>query len=222
LLFDDFEGVNPLDNYTADIGNISDWEVVPFGPYGEALHYKGAIAWYLLSRKTVTFQNLRILCRIYPDVASPSNYYAGVVFRETATNTFYYVWLAKDSAGYAGSPSGSRIDWMKRVNGTDSYIAGSSTDYLSRVWSDVEVVIYGSSVKAYLNGVQKISATDTAISAAGKVGFIGLYQAYWDNFCVGKYVSPEPSHGSWGSEETAPVGVPRFIGDGLAGAVIIV
>jgi hypothetical protein len=199
LLFDDFENPNTLSNYSADIGSITNWEIVSFGG-SNALHYKGSDGyWYLLSRVGVTFQNLRVKAKIY--VNASANYYIGLAFREIDSSNFYFVWLARDAGGYAGSPSGSRIDWLKRVAGLDRYISGGSTNNLNYLWSSVEVVIYGSSLKAFLNGVQKISASDTAISSAGKVGFIGLYNAYFDDFCVGAYVDPEPVNDVWGSEE---------------------
>lgn len=210
IYFDDFEGDSPLDNYTADIGSKSDFEVVTFDG-SKRLHYKGAVAWYLLSRNGSDISDIRLLVKIYPEVGSSSNYYVGVVWREVDNSKFYFGWLANDNSGYADSPSGTRMDWLKRVNGSDTYIDGGSTNHAGSAWHDIEILMYGSNAKGYYDGTEKFNATDTAISASGKVGFIGLHHAYWDDFCVGKYVEPEPTHDIWGSEESFSTGfVPLF------------
>jgi len=198
LLFDDFEGTNPLSNYSAVLGSISDWEVVAFGE-GNSAHYKGAVAWYLLKNNLASYKNLRVLARIYPDASA--YYYVGLAFRIIASNTFYFVWLAYDGGGYAGSPRGTRVSLYKRVNGTDTHISSVSTANLNQVWSYVEACVYNQSLKVFLNNEQKITATDTDISGAGNVGFVGLYNGYYDNLAVGKYIDPEPT---LSVEETQP------------------
>ena len=70
----------------------------------------------------------------------------------------------------------------------------------------------GSSLKAYANDAYEISATDTAFAS----GYVGLklvapdsptatYYGYVDWTFVSKYVSPEPAHSTWGSEEGGAV-----------------
>jgi hypothetical protein len=88
------------------------------------------------------------------------------------------------------------------VGGVDAYIVGAPTIDFHNTWATMEVDMAGSSCLTYVNGVKKVNATDTAITQAGKIGFMGLYASYWDNLCVGSYVNPEPAHGSWGTEET--------------------
>jgi hypothetical protein len=200
-LFDDFEGANPLSNYNAEVGSNSSFAIATLSG-NKVLSYTGPAAWFLFSRTTPTFQNMRIIATMMPHVAS-ANYYTGLSFRETVWNTWYFSWLAYESAGgYAGSPSGSRNDWDKRVGGVDAYIVGAPTIDFHNTWATMEVDMAGSSCLTYVNGVKKVNATDTAITQAGKIGFMGLYASYWDNLCVGSYVNPEPAHGSWGTEET--------------------
>ena len=202
-LFDDFEGATPLSNYGADIGSISYFAIATLGS-NHVLSYTGPVAWFLLSRTTPTFQNMRIIATMMPKPGVTSgNYYTGLSFRETATNNWYFSWLAGPAGSlYAGSPDGTRNDWMRRVSGTDAYIAGGPTTDLHNTWANMEVDMAGSSCKTYVDGVKKADATDTTITQAGKIGFMGLYASYWDNLCVGSYVNPEPAHGSWGTEET--------------------
>jgi hypothetical protein len=202
-LFDDFEGATPLSNYAADIGSISSFTIATLGS-NHVLSYTGPVAWFLLSRTTPTFQNMRILATMMPKPGVTSgNYYTGLSFRETTTSNWYFSWLAGPGGSlYAGSPDGTRTDWMRRVGGTDAYIAGGPTTDLRNTWANMEVDMVGSSCKTYVDGVKKADATDTTITQAGKIGFMGLYASYWDNLCVGSYVNPEPAHGSWRTEET--------------------
>jgi hypothetical protein len=197
-LFDDFEGATPLSNYNAEVGSSS-FAIVTLGS-NHVLSYTGPIAWFLFVRTTPTFQDMRMIATMMPR-GSP-NYYTGLGFRETASSTWYFSWLAFDGTGYQGSPGGTRNDWDRRVGGTDAYIAGGSTPNLLNTWSTMEVDMAGSSCKTYVDGAKKADATNTAITSAGKIGFMGLYASYWDNLCVGSYVNPEPAHGSWGTEET--------------------
>jgi hypothetical protein len=199
-LYDDFEGTNPLNNYNAEIGANSSFVIAAVGS-NHVLSYVGGAAWFLFSRTTPTFQDMRIIVTMMPHVSS-ANYYTGLSFRETASTTWYFSWLAYEgSGGYAGSPTGPRNDWDRRVGGVDTYIAGGSTADLHNTWATMEVDMAGSSCKTYVNGVKKADATNTAITGAGKIGFMGLYASYWDNLYVGSYVNPEPAHGSWGAEQ---------------------
>lgn len=56
----------------------------------------------------------------------------------------------------------------KKVSGTWSLL-GSSTTFVS-AGQTVALRVVGTSIKAYVNGVERISVTDSAISAAGKAG----------------------------------------------------
>ena len=197
-LYDDFEGSSPLSNYIQEIGS-GGFSIATIGS-NHVLSYSGAVAWFLLSRTTPTFQDMRIVVSMMPNVPS-GNYYTGISFRETASSTWYFSWLAYDGTGYAGSPGGPRNSWYGRVSGGDTYIAGGSTPDLHTTWATMEVDMGGSSCKTYVNGVKKADATNTAITGAGKIGFMGLYASYWDNLYVGSYVNPEPAHGSWGAEQ---------------------
>jgi hypothetical protein len=111
-------------------------------------------------------------------------------------------------------PSGRRID--KAVSGSWTQIASgsSSTLYTANAWNWAEVTLYGGSLAFTANNGGTISVSDSSISSGSQIGFGGYGDSsnptefYIKNIRVGKYVSPEPSHGSWGSEEVpnqAPV-----------------
>ncbi len=72
-----------------------------------------------------------------------------------------------------------------------------------------ELRVYGSSLEGIYNQGEAdevvLAATDSSHAGAGQVEVIIAQAAGWfDVFFVRKYVIPEPSHGSWGSEEGAP------------------
>ena len=82
--------------------------------------------------------------------------------------------------------------------------AGADGDVPSAdVWYIFEITAVGDTFKLYRDGVLKRTATDTQYSNAGEIALQNHYGSYtdYDWVAVRKYVSPEPSHGSWGSEE---------------------
>jgi hypothetical protein len=66
----------------------------------------------------------------------------------------------------------------------------------------VKLVIYGSTFKIYSNGVLKSTVVDSQYATPGEISLQNHYGSFsrFDNVRVRKYVDPEPSHGSWGSE----------------------
>lgn len=71
-----------------------------------------------------------------------------------------------------------------------------------------DVLRLSDSVVIKVDDVTKLTYTDTGyIDTDALPGSIGSYTSgvygYYDWFLIRKYISPEPSHGAWGSEETA-------------------
>jgi len=88
----------------------------------------------------------------------------------------------------------------------DFYFDGGESPVVDKV---VEIRRYGgNTVQLLFNGVSKGTITDSSITTGGRVGFRQILTTRGktvDDVRARKYVSPEPSHGSWGSEETPPV-----------------
>jgi hypothetical protein len=107
----------------------------------------------------------------------------------------------------------------KRVVTTDTALAVSTYSYSANVYYKGELRVYGTNQYALINGGTPLSATDTTITS-GTIGLRANIQSgqygYYDDIFVRKYVSPEPAHGSWGTEETAPAQVSRTITEYLA------
>jgi hypothetical protein len=95
---------------------------------------------------------------------------AGLIARSAADYSSFYALYWRDSSGDTGWITGG-IELWKRVSGTYTFLArytpaavrGSSHRYGLR--------ISGTSIQAYLDGVQVLSVTDSSVSAAGYVGY---------------------------------------------------
>ncbi len=99
-----------------------------------------------------------------------------------------------------------------------NFIAGAGVDGdvpSTLTWYKFSVTAIGNDIKYYRNGTLMRSVTDATYSSAGEVALQNHYGSYtdYDDVRVRKFVSPEPVHSTWGSEEKlAP----------LKGAVIII
>jgi len=103
--------------------------------------------------------------------------------------------------GWAGATSKIR----KWSGGTSTDLASISDSDANNVYHILEFTWFGSSLKAFRDGTSKMSASDTTYTSRT---YIHLDEwsgssRYTDWVLVRKFVDPEPSHGSWGSEETS-------------------
>ncbi len=97
----------------------------------------------------------------------------------------------------------SIVEWQSGEVGT-GYSLG--VDRASG-WHDFEVKITGSDYTATCDGNGAGSRTSPYLSSFGSFQINLLYDgdvSYWDAMTLRKYASPEPTHGSWGSEESPP------------------
>jgi len=92
---------------------------------------------------------------------------AGVIGRaSTSANTFYL-------ARYGGTSSGWQL--YKFVNGSATQLGSTVVQSLSLSGSySIELRMEGTSIKLFVDGAETISATDSDIADAGKVGIRGL------------------------------------------------
>jgi len=94
--------------------------------------------------------------------------------------------------------------YLYDTDGTKRY----SQAFSAKTWYEIEHRVYETSWKGYVNGVEKASATTTQSGIPlGKIrlsdeSYYGQANyGYWDYFILRKYVEPEPSISSPGSEE---------------------
>ena len=113
------------------------------------------------------------------DVKKASGNYFNVVFRYTDAGNHYLLEPSSDS---------THIALFKKVGG-GGYVELTSTrplqDTTVGTWYHYKIAVKGSSIKIYVDGVQKFDVTDSSLTA-GKIG-IGGYAgstAYFDNVNV--------------------------------------
>jgi hypothetical protein len=70
-------------------------------------------------------------------------------------------------------------------------------------WYKCSIIVNGNNFYFYRNDVLMKSCSDATYTAAGSISCQNHYGSYsdFDDIRVRKYVSPEPTHGSWSSEE---------------------
>jgi len=141
-----------------------------------------------------------------------------------------------DSAAGAGARLGDISNWYdgllkeyyeklaieKKVGGTWSSISETSMTVNTNTWYRVQFGVSGTSLKAYAYSdsytlLASVSTTDSSLTTQTKHGLEAYksstttsYQSY-DFLAIAKYIDPEPSHGSWGSEESGTYLVKTFI-----------
>jgi hypothetical protein len=130
-------------------------------------------------------QNLRIVARMALQGGLYDNN-LGLLARYQNTNNFYQ---------FENQSHSNYLALNAYVNGSWNSIASvSNTNDLNFHVYDVRV--YGSRFELWYDGVQKFNATNTLISASGKIGIrkaYNYYYAYIDYVYVTKYVYPEPT-----------------------------
>jgi len=94
----------------------------------------------------------------------------------------------------------------KKVNGVWSSVANSGSETITTNWRVFGIARTGTTFYVFKDYEQKASTTITTISnnyimLFDRLACANKYNTF-DWARVRKYVSPEPSHGAWGSEET--------------------
>jgi hypothetical protein len=112
----------------------------------------------------------------------------------------------RPSNGFWHETYGTDFNIYKAVNTTVTKLTSVTYDfYPDTSYHILEFVKSGSSMKGYADGVLETSVSDTTTFTYKYIGLASREQAYTtyvDWVFISKYVDPEPSHGSWGSEET--------------------
>jgi hypothetical protein len=113
-------------------------------------------------------------------IAGSGHGYYGVVGRRVDYST-------NDSDGYfAITETGTNLLLYKRVSGTWAFI--SSATITETAGDVIKLQMIGSAIKVFYNGTEKISVTDTSLTAAGDAGLTVAQTGYagdlFDNFSV--------------------------------------
>jgi len=112
----------------------------------------------------------------------------------------------RPSNGFWHETYGTEFNIYKGVSNTLTKLTSVTYDfYPDTNYHILEFVKSGSSMKGYADGVLKTSVSDTTTFSSKYIGLASRERAYAtrvDWVFISKYVEPEPSHGSWGGEET--------------------
>ena len=204
LFFDDFEAGN-LNKWTKNAGNgyIQLETANPLGgsysaKLGQPVNDKNQVFMY----EVVSRSNIAIRARVYIDArvdfGGAGLYARGDGTRSTAN---------PDHPGpsYTAGISARDNKAFIRIGKSDakqSELASVPMTVNLDTEYKLEFRLYGSSLKLFVDGVEKVSVTDATYAS----GYNGLWiiesETIFDDVFVRKYVDPEPSHGAWGSEET--------------------
>lgn len=144
-----------------------------------------------------------------PNAINETDVYAEMKMNITgsySTNTTNGILLRwqNSSTFYGGHISGdSYLSPCIIKNGRTTYVANKTpSEYHAwNQWFTFAVAVYGSDLKLWVDGVQKVNGTDTQITTSGKISFVvGQSIGWMDDFKIRKYVEPEPTLTSDGEE----------------------
>jgi hypothetical protein len=147
--------------------------------------------------------NFRLLTRLKSSV---DNSLANVVFRagDGTNDGNNRVWVRLDQRPPAPSYHDGGFHCFEDVGGAESVRGYYDFSPTVNQCYGVEVRASGASVKGYLDGVQRWTATVSKTSAGYllcQCEYLSGHDAYFDYVCIGKYVEPDVWHGAWGAQE---------------------
>lgn len=94
---------------------------------------------------------------------------SGLLFRFLDQSNFYLLAISDDS----GSNPSSNLQLYRRVSGAFTAMGTYNTAWSRGSARTIRLEAVGSSIKAYIGGVEVISATSAHIATAGKIGVRG-------------------------------------------------
>jgi hypothetical protein len=196
LFFDDFPGTS-LDS--------SKWTVKAGTPVVENSYVKLTGSYSRIQTIPTFSRPTAVRIRAKMDTTSSGNAIDNYVYATDGayrTSGTCYVWaIASNYYTYS-------IYFQKTIDGVQTSLKTTGVKLDSTVWGTYELCATALTFRFFYDSNEDTpSVTDTDIFSGylelacyGTTGY-----RYWDWIAVRKYVDPEPSHGSWGSEETVAV-----------------
>ncbi len=180
LLSDDFEDGNSSGWSTSG----GSWSVVTDGTKvykqsstsASAYSYNGTASW----------TDYSVQARVKALSFNGTSRSFGITARYQSTSNFYYLTLSNANQLLLG----------KKASGGSVALASKSLAVQTGTWYTLKLVVSGSQLQAYLDGVLQLTATDTSLTA-GKGGLIALYtSAEFDDLLIdgiNPSVTPTPT-----------------------------
>ncbi len=181
LLFsDDFEDGNSSGWSTSN----GSWSVVTDG--NKVYKQSGTSTTAQAYSGTSSWANYSAQARAKALAFNGTDRYFGVCARFQSSSNYYFVTLSNTN----------KLDIRKKVGGAITSIASKAYTVAAGTWYTLKLVVNGSSIQAYVNGVQELAASDSSL-ATGRVGLMSYNtSAEFDEVIVedlGGAVSPTPT-----------------------------
>jgi pectate lyase len=155
LFSDDFQDGNSSGWGTSN----GSWSVVSDGSYvykqsstsTTAHAYNGTAGW----------TNYSVQARAKALAFNGSGRYFGIAARYTGTSNYYFLVLTNSNT----------VEIRKKISGASTTLASKAYTVTTGTWYTLKLIVNGTGLTALVNGVQELSASDSAI-ASGKIALI--------------------------------------------------
>jgi hypothetical protein len=205
LFFDDFPGTS-LD--------ANKWNSYTFPTYGSIIVTDGEVRlkMAIITAKQNTFSNYAMEYKAKA-VLGEDVYEISAMGRQQ-TNNPQTLSPSDTYLFHASTSTNDQHEIAKWVGGSWTRLVNTANPISSATYYIFQTLLYGTSLTfKRLSTTRSEQATASATDSSFSSGYVALRvdgysssterQSFYDWVFVRKYVSPEPSHGSWGSEEQA-------------------
>ncbi|WP_043624011.1 pectate lyase family protein [Nonomuraea candida] len=107
-----------------------------------------------------------VQARVKPLAFNGQNRHVGVLARAQSTSAYYFLGLSSSGSVVLG----------KRTGGAPVTLATAAASVVTGTWRTLRLEAFGSSLRGFVDNVQLVTATDTAL-ASGRAGLAGHYAA---------------------------------------------
>lgn len=202
---DDFEayatGGVPGGTWVAEGGS---WTVASDGTKVASQSGNSGSGSYLSSGYS-TWTDYSVQANIKPGSTS---YFNGIAGRYTDQNNFYILFLKSGN-----------LYLKKKVGGSWTTLNSVSFSFNTSTWYTLKLELKGTSIKGYVNGIEKISVTDSSLSG-GKIALRTESSCKFDDVFIETFDSPTPTPTSTPTTTPAPTPTPTTTPTPVGGRTI--
>ena len=132
---------------------------------------------------STSWTNYSVQARVKPIAFNGANRYVGLIARATNSNHFYYLALT----------NGNQLVLAKRDGDTSTTLASRAFTVTAGTFYTLRIVVQGSSLTAFVNGTQQLTATDSQFTA-GAIGVAAFFASgSFDDVVVTSGGGPTPT-----------------------------
>jgi hypothetical protein len=150
------------------------------------------------STGSTPWTNYSVQARVKPIAFNGANRYVGLIARATNSNHFYYLALQ----------NGNQLVLAKRDGDTSTTLSSKSFTVTTGTFYTLRIVAQGSSLTAFVNGTQQLTATDTQFSS-GAIGVASFFASgSFDDVVVTSGGGPTPTPTPTATPTPTPTSTP--------------